>query len=93
MKKIALLLFAFCLFAMSACQNKEPIDPSNASETLVIAKFDLSAASTIEIRSGSTGKIQRFTDIDTIDALLAAITPITGSAPVSSRGYMPPSTY
>lgn len=87
MKKLALLLLALCLLVLPGCHAEGGVEAPPVPDTLVIADLDLSGAAAIEIHSGSTGQKQLFTDTDTVSAILEAIRPISGSAPISSHGY------
>lgn len=87
MKQLALCLLALFLLALIACETDPVPEQSPVPETLALADFDLSAVSAVEIYSGITGKIQRFTEIGTINALLETLRPIEGDNPISGRGY------
>lgn len=86
MKKHMLYLLFLCLFVLLGCGARETVDPRFIPETLILADLDLSGVTSIEICSGSTGKCQRFTNADTIDAILEALRPIEGSDPISAYG-------
>ncbi len=85
MKKLILSLLALC-FAMIGCGAEETVDPLPVPETLVIADMALTDTATVEIYSGITGERQRFTDADTVGAVLEALHPIEGGDPISAYG-------
>ncbi len=74
-----------CILALAGCSAAETHEPP--AECVSVSEIDLSGVRAIRIDSGTTGEKVLLTGPDDIAALISAVAPLSGSDPVSSRGY------
>ena len=79
------ILSCLCAFVGCSPQADNTADPCPA--TFSAAEYDLSDVRAICLGSGTTGKSMWLTEKADIDAILAAVAPLVGTDPISSRGY------
>ncbi|MBQ4354231.1 MAG: hypothetical protein IJC71_04985 [Clostridia bacterium] len=98
MKKTLLLLAAFLLLASCgknaqeemgslSRQNEKDGEEIHCPESLDIGAFDLSGVKSVRIASGYTGADLLVTGAEDIAAIIEKASVLSGSDPISSRGY------
>ena len=84
---VCILAVLLCCGILAACSGTETEETKSYPDVVSVTEYDLSSVRAVCLGSGTTGKHIWLTEKADIDAILAAVLPLTGTDPVSSRGY------
>jgi len=83
MKKFTvIILFIVCLLSVACAKETPPY-----AETFTTADYDMTTVAAIKLQSGRTGYIVWLTETEDITKIVESAALLTGSNPISSRGY------
>ena len=88
MKRFSFILAVlFCAALLAGCRAEDAPADAGYPAVFSAAEYELSAVRAVCLGSGTTGKSVWLTEVADIDAIVSAVSPLVGRAPISSRGY------